>query len=159
MVWQDFLLVWTARNEAIHSHDTASQQQAQKRKVRLEMEALHEQRHRVLACDMDVFIGDTPAALSHYLDTTNATQVQNWLHIWKPFIQSSVKSAQDLSLRGVQTMSTYFPGTGANRRPITSRSHRKARPKLRDERTLPQLAYRFQSLRSCCGTKPSTLPL
>jgi hypothetical protein len=61
------------------------------------------------------------------LDTTPATYVQNWLHIWKPFILSSVKSANNLALQGVRTMATYFTPTGKLcHRPLANRAHRTA---------------------------------
>jgi type II secretory pathway component PulF len=31
-------------------------------------------------------MGDTQADLVHFLDTSTATQIQNWLYVWKPFI-------------------------------------------------------------------------
>ena len=148
VIWKDSSLVWTARNEAIHGHNNASQHQAHQRKVQIKMEALDAHCHNVLACDTDIFIGDNQAELSHYLDTTKATQGENWLNTWKPFILSRVQSAKDLSIQGVQTMTAYFPGPVATRRPITSRPHQKAQSKLRNPHALPQPNYRFQSLRS-----------
>jgi hypothetical protein len=80
----------------------ASQQLARRRKLGFEMEFLHAQRDQVLACDADAFIGDTPAALTQYLDLASASQVQNWFYTWKPFIQSSIDSAKELSIQGVR---------------------------------------------------------
>lgn len=64
----------------------------------------------VLACDSDAFMGNTLADLAHFLDMLTAAHVQNWLHIWKPFIHSSVKivASKDLSLQGVRTMMSNF---------------------------------------------------
>jgi hypothetical protein len=101
LLWTHFLLLWTAQNEAIHGHDLASQHHVRKRQLRLEMELLHAQRDQVLACDTDVFMGDTPAELTQFIDILMASHVQNWLHVWKPFIISSINSAKDLSIHGV----------------------------------------------------------
>jgi hypothetical protein len=68
------------------------------------MELLHTQCDQVLSCDTDAFMGETPAELTHFLDISTAAHVQNWLHVWKPFIISSVKSAKELSIQGVQTI-------------------------------------------------------
>jgi hypothetical protein len=95
--------MWKARSKAIHGHDLSNQQQAYQHKVRIKMEILHTQWDQVLACDTDVFIGDTPAKPNNYLDIAKALQVPNWLNIWKPFIISSVKSTKDLSLFKVST--------------------------------------------------------
>jgi hypothetical protein len=89
ILWTEFFALWKTCNEAIHGHDLASQQQAKQRKLRIEMTMLHSLRDQVLAGDTDIFIGDTPAALDHFLDTATATYVQNWIHVWKPFILSS----------------------------------------------------------------------
>jgi GTP-dependent phosphoenolpyruvate carboxykinase len=62
------------------------------------MEMLHSLRDQVLEGDTDVFLGDNPVALSQFLETAMTTYVQNWIHIWKPFILSSVKSATNLSI-------------------------------------------------------------
>jgi hypothetical protein len=73
------------------------------------MELHHSQHVNVLACDTDVFIGDTPADLNQYLDTATASQVQSWFKVWKPFVLSRVKSgATDLLLQGVKTITTYL---------------------------------------------------
>lgn len=149
ILWTEFFALWKTRNEAIHGHDLASQQQAKKRKQRIEMKMLHSLRDQVLAGDTDVFIGDTPAALDLFLDTATATYVQNWIHVWKPFILSSVKSANELALQGVRTLSSYFIPTGLQRhRPLADRAHRTARPRIREPRALLQPAFRFRSLRS-----------
>lgn len=103
------------------------------------MEILHLKRDQVLSYDTDVFQGDTPAELDHYLNTATATQIQNWLYIWKPFILSSIESAKDLSLHGVNHLTTYFPDLSKGpRRPRPQRSHPKAQPKLHDRPVLPQ---------------------
>jgi hypothetical protein len=72
------------------------------------MEMVHSLRDQVLAGDTDVFIGDSPAGLTQFIDTTKATQLQNWLFVWKPFVLSSIQSAKDLSLQGVHTITNYF---------------------------------------------------
>jgi hypothetical protein len=124
------------------------------------MEHLHMQRDQVLAGDSDVFKGDNPAELQHFLDTSSTAHVQNWLNIWKPFIISSIQSAKELSLTGVQSLTTYFTPTSAlPHRPLTARSHRTARPRQRDPRALPQPSYRFRSLRSFFGTTQPPSPL
>jgi hypothetical protein len=145
------------RNESIHGHDLSTQQQACQRQLRVEIEMLHSKRDQLLASDSDVFKGDTPAELQHFLDTSSATHVQNWLHVWKPFILSSIKLAKELSLNGVQTLQTYFTLTSAlPRHPLTTRVHRTARPRQRDQLALPQPSYRFRSLWSFFGPIPST---
>jgi hypothetical protein len=154
ILWNDFFVLWQARNEAIHGHDLASQQLARRRKLGFEMEFLHAQRDQVLACDSDAFIGDTPAELTNYLDVASASQVQNWLYTWKPFIQSSIESAKDLSLQGVRLLSTYFPTQDTAPRPLNPRAHRTARPRIRQPRPLPQPSFRFRSLKSFFGITP-----
>jgi hypothetical protein len=158
-LWRDFFVLWKERNEAIHGHDTASQQLARKRKLRLEIGFLHDNRDQVLACDSDLFLADTTEALHTYLDVTTASQTQNWLNIWKPVILSSMASAKDLSIRGVLTLSTYFPGSinTAPRNP-NQRAHRKARPKQRSRRPLPTPSFRFRSLRSFFRKQPPPGP-
>jgi hypothetical protein len=157
ILWTEFLHLWKMRNESIHGHDSSTQQQARRRQLRIEIEMLHTKRDQVLASDSDIFKGDTPAELQHFLDTSSATHVQNWLHVWKPFILSSIKSAKELSLNGVQTLQTYFtPTTALPHRPLTARVHRTARPRQRDPMALPQPSYRFRSLRSFFSTIQST---
>jgi hypothetical protein len=79
------------------------------------MELLHTQCDQVLACNTDSFLGDTPENLTHFLDTLTAAHIQNWLHVWKSFILSSVKvKAKYLSSQGIRTMTTtYFTPTVA----------------------------------------------
>jgi hypothetical protein len=130
ILWRDFFVLWRTRNEAIHGHDLKSQLVAQKRKLRIEIEFLHDKRDQVLACDTDLFLAKTTAALHTYLDIKTVSHTQNWLNIWKPILLSSIASAKELSLNGVRTLQTYYPGTINTRpRPPNNRAHRKARPK------------------------------
>jgi hypothetical protein len=116
-------------------------------------------RDQVLSCDSDVFHGNTPADLNNYLIKVMATQRQNWLYTWKPFIISSINSAKEESLRGVQHLTTYFPDLSEGpRRPRHNRPHRTARPRLREQRVLPHPAFRFRSLRSFFGLLTQSTP-
>jgi hypothetical protein len=158
-IWRDFFVLWRARNESIHGHDRTSQQEARKRKLKLEIGFLHDQRDQVLACDSDLFLADTPAALYTYLETSSASQTQNWLNIWKPVILSSIASAKDLSIQGVHTITTYYSRIqNTEPRSPNQRTHRKARPKHRERRPLPTPSFRFRSLRSYFGLHHSNSP-
>jgi hypothetical protein len=161
-VWTAFFSLWTDRNEAIHGHDLKTQNQSRHRRLRAEMELLHSQRDNVLAVDSDAFIGDHPDALETFLSVSTPTHIQNWLNTWRPLIVSSVKSAKELSIRGVRTMSTYFPSerppNQAPRHP-NSRAHRTARPRHRRQtQVLPQPPFQTRSLRSFFGLNPRPAP-
>jgi hypothetical protein len=161
ILWAGFFIIWKSRNEAINGHDLTSQQQAWKCQLQLEMACFHAQRDQVLAIDADIFMGEMQADLHHFLDTSTATQIQNWLYVWKPFIMSSVRSAKNFSLQGVHTMSTYFtPLYMAPPRPISNQSHQTARPSwLRVPRALPQPSFHFQSLHSFFALLPTPGPI
>jgi hypothetical protein len=142
------IVLWKARNEAIHGHDLSSQNQAHHRHLRAEMEQLHFQREHVLAVDSDIFIGNTPAALETFLSVSTASNIQNWLHVWRPLIHSSVKSAKDLSIQGVRILTDYFDSTGS---PDTtpphpnSRAHRTTQPRHKNRlQALPQPKFWFR---------------
>jgi hypothetical protein len=59
------------------------------------MEELHSRRDQVLASDADVFIGETPVSLETFLTMSSASHIQNWIHVWRPMIISTIKAAQD----------------------------------------------------------------
>jgi hypothetical protein len=159
-IWTAFFSLWTTRNETIHGHDLKTQNQSRHRRLRAEMELLHTKRDSVLAVDSDAFIGDTPEALETFLTVSTATHIQNWMNTWRPLILSSVKSATDLSIRGVRTLSTYFiPDPTPNRAPRhpNSRAHRTTRPRhRRQQQALPQQPFPTRSLRSFFGINPPT---
>ncbi len=69
---------------------------------------IHSLCNQVLEGDTNVFLCNNPTALSQFLEMATTTYVQNWIHIWKLFILSSVKSATDLSIQGIHCLSTYF---------------------------------------------------
>jgi hypothetical protein len=125
----------------------------------IEMEHLHQQHGQVLACDTDIFMGDTPANLNHFLDTsTTAACIQNWLHVWKLLILSCVKLAKELSLHGIQTMTSYFTPTSATSlQTINNRSHHTARPRLQAPHSLPQPSFWFWSLWSFFALHSTTI--
>jgi hypothetical protein len=149
ILWREFMTLWKMRNDALHGH----------RQLCIEMELLHQQRDLVLACNADIFIGETMADLTHFLDASKASHIQNWLHVWKPFILSSAKSAKDLSLKGVSTITKYVtPSSAIPHRPLSARAHRTACPRIRPCRDLPQPSYRFRSLCSFFGLHTWPLP-
>jgi hypothetical protein len=162
-LWTDFFRIWTDRNEAIHGHDLKSQNQARHRRLRAEMELLHSQRDQVLAVDSDVFIAAENDALETFLTVSSATHIQNWLHVWKPIIVSSVQSAKDLSIRGVRILSDYFPTdptTNTGPRHPNSRAHRTTRPRHKPRQlVLPQPSFSFRSLRSFFGPQQGAQPV
>jgi hypothetical protein len=164
IIWKAIFTVWKNQNKSIHGHDLKTQNQARHRQLRAEMELLHSQRDRVLAVDNDVFIGNTPKALKTFLTVSSATHVQNWLHVWKPIIVSSVKSAKEMAIQGVRVMSDYFPArSNTNNGPWhpNTRAHRTMRPRHKTDRpALPQPSSQFRSLGSFFGLPhppPSTL--
>jgi hypothetical protein len=87
------------------------------------MEFLQAEGDQVIAYSLDAFIGDTPTDLNQYLEVASASQVQNWLYTWKPFIQSSIHSAKDLCLQGVCLHLTYFPMEDTALHPLNTRAH------------------------------------
>ena len=154
-IWTEFFHIWHQRNEEIHGHNTKTQNQARHRRLHAEMELLHSMRSQVLAADSDAFIGDGPAALETFLTVSTATHIQNWIHIWRPVIISSVQSAQAFAIQGVRSMTDYFPRistTDNGPRPPNTRAHRTARPRIRPNNpALPQPQFQFRSLRSFFG--------
>jgi hypothetical protein len=157
-LWNAFFGLWTERNEAIHGHDLSTQNQARHRKLRAEMELLHSQRDQVLAINSDAFIGESPEALETFLSVSTATHIQNWIHVWRPLILSSISSAKALSIRGVRTMNEYFSTESVqNRGPRhpNTRAHRTTRPRHRTSRpALPPQPFPARSLRSFFGIPP-----
>jgi hypothetical protein len=92
--------------------------------------------------------------LAHFLDTATTTYVQNWLHVWKPFILSSVKSTNDLALQGVCAMATYFTPTQELRhRPLADRSHRAQL--VQDNGIMPLFLNHPSSFDPCVPSIPS----
>jgi hypothetical protein len=79
----------------------------------LKIEFLHTTRNQVLAVDTDLFIGNTPAELDHYLSIAHTSNVQNWLNIWKPIIIASIKTAKTRSIQGIGRLQSYFRQTRA----------------------------------------------
>jgi hypothetical protein len=75
ILWTKLFHLWKMRNDAIHGHNIPSQQQAWQQKLRIEMEMLHTLCNTVLACDTNVFVGDTLAEWSQFLDTSTATSL------------------------------------------------------------------------------------
>jgi hypothetical protein len=108
ILWTNFFCLWKARNELIHGHDLSSQQQAHHCCLCGKMEQLHSRHDQVLASDADVFIGETPVSLETFLTMSSASHIQNWIHVWRPMIISTIKAAQDKSLQGVCTLTKYY---------------------------------------------------
>lgn len=158
VLWTTFFALWTERNSEVHGHDQASQQVARFGRLRLEMEHLHQSRDQVLAVDTDLFIGNNTADLTHYLSIARASNVQNWLNIWKPVILDSVKKAKTRSIQGVSKLQSYFQQTRepairtTEERLRTSQHHSTA---WRPTRRLPDM-FRYKSILSFFGPRAPT---
>jgi hypothetical protein len=107
-VWTSYFEMWDKRNKAVHGEDHKTRQIARRRKLAIELRHLHSQRDQALYTDHDIFIGDTPEDLEHYLDRTNVHHIENWLLIWKPVIVDSVKTAAALAISSVRPIREYF---------------------------------------------------
>jgi hypothetical protein len=123
------------RDEAIHGHDTTSQQLACKRKLQLEVSFLHDNRDQVLACDADLKLSIS-VWMSHLhpqLDHGSASE-----SLLSSRVLPRHKSSLFKYIKGIRNINTYYPGaTNTAPRPPNNRVPRKARPKQRGSRALP----------------------
>jgi hypothetical protein len=81
-----------------------------------------------------------PVSLETFLTVSSASHIQNWIHVWRPMIISTIKAAQDKLLWGVCTLTEYYaptnlslphPNTGPHH--PDSQDHHTARPQLREK--------------------------
>jgi hypothetical protein len=167
-IWKEFFLMWETRNTAVHGKDSESRQTARINRATLELKHLHRQQQEVLATDRNLFIGDTPDAIDHWITTHTATHIENWLRVWKPVILDSAKTAKAFALKSVRPLREYFNPTHTptpSRRPPKPRYttnahtvHDQNRVRKKRSRPPPARNHSILSFFSCQNT-PSTTSL
>ena len=106
---QSFFDLWEERNNIVHGQDVLTRKQKRRNKLIQEIKTLHQKESSVLARDRDIFITSDPNQLDTILANYTPTYLQNWIQVWKPVINHSVKQARDYAIRSVKTLKHYFP--------------------------------------------------
>ena len=102
-LWEEWHLVWTIRNEAIHGHDTASRHAKERLRVENEIRSIYADRELLLPADQDHLFDDVE---SHLAKTTYS--LRNWLNTYEGLFTDSITKAKRRALAGVRTIRSYF---------------------------------------------------
>ena len=152
----------TAHSE-IHGNNERSCNAAQALELRRHIRILHSKKNEALAIDRPLlFITN----LEHYLSTTHANHMQNWLNTYKQAILDSIATAQTESVRGTRPLETYFisiPSQIPKRPPCLRFNHRlhtrKDSSAWKRRRRQPLPAYgRIASYFTSIATKQTSPP-
>ena len=108
VIWKQFFLMWETRNQHVHGHDQTTRQIATHRRIATEFKHIQSPRSEVLHTNHTLFIGTNDDDVEQFIETVTPKYLQNWLQIWRPVIQDSVKAAAAYSLLSVPPLTTYF---------------------------------------------------
>jgi hypothetical protein len=102
--WQSFRKLWDLRNGRIYGFDSSTRAQAQKEKAHRELRALYILRQDMRHCDRDIFYATADA----HLEDQPVWALKNWMKVYKPLVQYSIKEAVRSAVRNVRTIGYYF---------------------------------------------------
>jgi len=104
LLWDQWLVLWKMRNEAVHGHDAVSRRLIQKEKLNQELHAVYAQRHLMEPRIQRMFF-DTA---EEHLTQKSESAVHNWLATNQPLFQHSIQVAMTNAISGVRNIQTYF---------------------------------------------------
>ena len=104
---EHFFMLWDARNQVVHGHDTKSRNRQQRIILLAEIRSITDRRDEYLACDRDYF--PTSVEVEEKFEDKSPSFMQNWLRIWKPVAKFSRDQAARLAIADVPTIPKFFP--------------------------------------------------
>ena len=96
--------LWASRNAAVHGIDDVSRRAAEVQILKRRMRNVYAQRNRVEPSVAPIFNISMEQRFAK-----GAVYVQNWLAIYESLVHQSVTRATARAIRGVRSLSTYFP--------------------------------------------------
>jgi hypothetical protein len=110
-LWDQFFVLWEARNAVVHGADSSEQTKCRKARLLRELHQLHELRDDVLPGDLIFFISSTPAddgLIDTFVQSHGPTFLQNWINVYRPLFLQSKREAVLSSTRGSRPLTHYF---------------------------------------------------
>jgi hypothetical protein len=104
--WQQWYMLWKARNQDVHGHDLRTQTEASKREVRRQLSDIYRNRTMYDTQVQQLLHRDVSDHDQHTLSVT-----KNWLSANIPIFRESYRRVKQRALRGVRSIREYF-GTG-----------------------------------------------
>ena len=95
--------LWKSRNEYVHGTDMAKRVLKKKDRVNAEITYIYSRRHLYMTKDRDILL----PRLQDHLNLSLSSK-QNWLLIYKDFLQDSAKRYRNLSQGGTKKIPSYF---------------------------------------------------
>jgi hypothetical protein len=91
--------MWEQRNKQVqHGQDQTTCQLANRRHIAMEFRHIQSQRANVLHADHDLSIRNNDNVVDLFIETVTPKCIENWLQVWCPVIQDSVKAATAFAL-------------------------------------------------------------
>jgi hypothetical protein len=102
-VFTEWVILWEARNKAVHGIDTSTCAQSKHSQALRELEILYSYGHNVLQRNWSLFYDDLAV---HQEQLTRS--IRQWLNSYKDLLLHSLKEAKIKSLQQVRPITTYF---------------------------------------------------
>jgi hypothetical protein len=108
-LWTEFFDLWDQRNDLGHGNDKTTRESAKCQRAITKIEHLHTQQDSDLAAHRScMFMQDNQQDLDQYLHMRGTNDLINWVNIWQPAINASIKSAQALAADTMGRMDDHF---------------------------------------------------
>ena len=102
-IWDNWQLLWTARNETIHGHDVTSRNAAKQAIAQTNIQRIYDSRNHLMPDDQAHLFDDPETHLQ-----MPTRSLINWYNTYQPMFTSSIKEAKRRSLQGVRSIRSYF---------------------------------------------------
>ena len=108
-IWDQWYILWEARNGAQHGVDATTKNTRQREVAEAELRSLYVRKPEMMLEDRDLLF-DT--AEEHLRESTTSS-LRNWLNNHRQLLIGSIAEAKRRSLQGVRSIRDYFGAVGA----------------------------------------------
>ena len=95
--------LWQSRNEMVHGNEASQRRLKKNDRINAELTYIYSRKHMYLAKDRDILLSN----LEDHLKLSLSSK-QNWLLLYKDYLQDSAKHYRILSKHGTKKISFYF---------------------------------------------------
>jgi len=104
MIWNDWLQLWTIRNQAIHGSTYTESQFLVRQKLLHDIRHIIERRHHV-----ESNLRDSVPSTPSEPDRWTTTRLSAWFSIYHDTVTQSISSFALRCVNGIRTITQYFP--------------------------------------------------
>ena len=104
-LWEQWFLVWTTRNDAVHGYDQMTRLTQIKIRNQQKLRAIYDKRDEMEPRVRDELLY---SRVEEHLEHHTHSSIQNWIAVYESTITQSIKRAAMRAIQGTRPIRSYF---------------------------------------------------